>query len=144
MADTTNAVAANGTRLEYSLDGTTYTKIAHLVTVTPPLEAADEIEVTDHDSQGRKQFIKGMVDAGSMPFKVNVADITNIEELLELASSGKLAKWRIIVPTAPEFMVECDGFVKAFNMDELVSGAAVTMTGEIRVSGKAKFGFKQA
>ncbi|WZU00614.1 hypothetical protein MGH68_13845 [Erysipelothrix sp. D19-032] len=62
--------------LEYSKDGTTWKRISNLKNVTPPNVSTDEIETTDHDSNGWKEFISGLKDGGSMPFSVNVKDET--------------------------------------------------------------------
>lgn len=143
--DAGQATLAHGTTLEYSEDGSTWIKLSNLITVTPPTVATDEIETTDHDSNGWKKFISGLKDGGSMPFKCNVANEENIMKLYELALNGKVVNWRITTPPAPEnsLVVELNGFVKVFNLDELVSGNALTATGEIRNSGQPTFGFKK-
>lgn len=141
-----NAFHSHGTTLEYSKDaGTTYIKIANLKNVTPPNVSTDEIETTDHDSNGWKEFIAGLKDGGSMPFSVNVKDEAAITEMFALAESAQNIHWRITVPTSPKkFVVELKGFVKSFNLDDLVSGSAVTATGEIRNSGQPTFGYVEA
>lgn len=140
---TSNAYHSHGTTLEYSKDGTTWKRIANLKNVTPPNVSTDEIETTDHDSNGWKEFISGLKDGGSMPFSVNVKDETAITEMFALAESAENVHWRITAPTKPKaFIVELVGFVKSFNFDDLVSGSAITATGEIRNSGQPKFGYK--
>lgn len=144
MAELTNASHAHGTVLSMKKSGATeYTKIAHLISVTPPNVTTDEIETTDHDSKGWKEFIAGLKDGGSMPFKLNVFDETGVKELFALAESGEVVEWKIEAPISPKkFEVELKGFLKSFNLDELVSGSAITAAGEIRNSGQPKFGFK--
>lgn len=135
---------AHGTELHYSLDGTVFTKVNGVVTVTPPQVTADEIEVTDHDSNGWKEFIAGLKDGGSMPLTINFKDSnkTSVEKFLELAETGQTLHWKIVVPTTPKLTVLVKGFVKSFNLNELVSGSAVTFSGEIRNSGQPTFGFE--
>lgn len=140
---TSNAYHSHGTTLEYSKDGTTWKRISNLKNVTPPNVSTDEIETTDHDSNGWKEFISGLKDGGSMPFSVNVKDETAVTEMFALAESAENVHWRITAPTKPKaFVVELVGFVKSFNLDDLVSGSTITATGEIRNSGQPKFGYK--
>lgn len=144
LEQTENAYHAHGTTLEYSKDGTTWKKIANLKNVTPPNVSTDEIETTDHDSNGWKQFIAGLKDGGSMPFSVNVKDDAAITEMFALAESGENVHWRITAPTKPKkFVVKLIGFVKSFNLEDLVSGSAITATGEIRNSGQPTFGYEE-
>lgn len=134
---------AHGTTLSHSETGTTYTKVPGLVTITPPQVTADEIEVTDHDSNGWKEFIQGLKDGGSMPVKLNFKESNkaDVKKFLALVESGKVIYWKIELPAGVTLTILLQGFVKAFNLDELVSGSAVTLSGEIRNSGQPTFTF---
>lgn len=137
-----NASLAHGTILEYSLDNDVWVKIANLKNITPPNVTRDEIETTDHDSNGWKEFIGGLKDGGTMPFSINVNNEANVSKMYELAESGVNVNWRITVPTKPkQFIVTLVGFVKSFNLEALDSPNAVTASGEIRCSGQPSFGW---
>ena len=135
-----NASSTHGATLEYK-EGEEWVKVANLKTITPPQTTTDEIETTDHDSNGWKQFIPGLKDGGAMPFSINVNNETNVTKLYALAESGVTVEWRITVPTKPKnFIVELKGFVKSFNIDEVPANPnAVTATGEIRNSGQPTY-----
>lgn len=59
-----------GTLLQYSTDGVTYTTIAELSEIGDvSFGEADDIDVTTHDSpDGHREFIRGLIDAGEISF----------------------------------------------------------------------------
>ncbi len=135
-----NAYMGHGTVLSYR-EGEEWVKVAHLVNTTPPAVTTTEIESTDHDSAGFKQFISGIKDGGEIPFTINVADMDNVQKLFALADSGEVARWKIDVPTSPMLSVEVDAFLKSFALSALDSGTAITATGALRCSGKPVYEF---
>lgn len=137
-----NGYHAHGAGLYFSEDeGTTWLKVANVVSVTPPAVVTEEVDVTDHDSEGYKKFIAGMKDGGEIAFTVNVFDTNNAEKLFSLAESAKIVSWKVEVPTEPVFTIEVPGFLKSFNIAALDSGAAITAEGALRCSGKPEYKF---
>ena len=138
-----NAYHSHGTELFLKAEGDTdFAKVAHVTSVTPPSVETDEIETTDHDSQGWKKFIAGLKDGGSMPFSINMYEQTDVEKLFALADTGAIAQWKIVVPTNPVLEITLEGFLKSFNLEPLDVSAAITASGEIRNTGKPTFEYK--
>lgn len=62
----TSAVSAHGTIL--SLDSV---PVPECMDFDGPSESADQIDVTNHDSGGRREFIPGVRDGGEISFDMN-------------------------------------------------------------------------
>ena len=63
--------AAFGTKF-YKMSGTSSTAIAYITNVSGPKLDTDDIDVTDHDdSDGIREFVPGLVDAGEVELELN-------------------------------------------------------------------------
>lgn len=116
--------------------GGAYVKIPHLVNINTPEIAADEHEVTDHDSSGGyKEFIQGLKDGGIVTFEFNFhpADSTHIQLFTDMTAGTGLF-WRIILASSPVLTSQFPGFVKSFSLPQPIGVAK--LTGSIRVSGE--------
>lgn len=54
--------------LEVSVDNSTWTSIPDMVSLTMPTISKDNIETTNHDSEGNRTFVGGLVDNGEVVF----------------------------------------------------------------------------
>lgn len=98
---------------------------------------ADEIEVTNFDSLGYKEFISGFKDAGEVSIEGILKGGTDFGTLLALQDAGTTEAWTI------EFLdgstLAFNGYVKTFGTNDGGMTDAVTFSGSIRVSGKPVF-----
>jgi len=126
-----------------------FTAIAELLTVTPPSNASDEVEVTHLVSAGkRKEFIQGLIDSGECAFTANFIPTSGTQDwdtgLISLQAAGDVVNWRIECYeddlTTLSFYVAFAGFVKTSNLNEISAGATKVLAGSIRCSGDVTWG----
>jgi predicted secreted protein len=138
---TSSAFWAYGSTL-YAGDGSTppvYTAVAEITELTPPAMSKDSIDVTSHaSSDGYREFISGMRDAGEVSFKANWLP-TNVTHdgttgLLESFNDDELHLWRVVAPDTL-ITIEFYGFLTAFEPDLPLEEQA-QLSGTIKVSGK--------
>lgn len=108
--------------------------IANLTSIGEIGIESEEIDVTDLDSPGYKEFIAGLKDAGELALSGFTKSETNVEALLDLADSQSMEEWTIEFPNGSTWVF--DGFVKSFKEGESTPDGARTFTGSIRISGK--------
>lgn len=135
-----------GTTLEHSTDGVTFTAIATLTEIGAfGLGEADDIDVTNHDSpDGYREFTRGLVDAGDISFsgQWNAAasqqlPMTGSNTGITTGPTSTLDYFRIVLPASLGTW-EGRGYWKSFTvnpqMDDLLE-----FSGSIKVSGKPTF-----
>ena len=94
----------------------------------------DEIETTNFDSSGYREFISGFKDAGEMSFEGILNSDTDFSALLDLQDAGTTEEWTIQFLSGATLVI--DGWVKSFGTGDGGMDDAVTFSGSIRVSGK--------
>ncbi len=83
--------AAFGTKF-YKTSGTSSTAISYLTDLKGPKQSADDIDITDHDdSDGHREFVPGLVDAGEVELEMSwsPANIAVIHALWRTTASFK-------------------------------------------------------
>ena len=107
----TDKLFAQGTQL--AIGGTT---ISELTSIGLPEFEADDIDVTTHNSSDYvREFVKGLTDAGEVPFE-GVFNYTDYSELYALQFTQSLQSCTIAIPTTPsETQVLINGYVKSVN-----------------------------
>jgi len=98
---------------------------------------ADEIEVTNFDSLGYKEYISGFKDAGEVSIEGILKNGTEFGTLLALQDAGTTEEWTITFVDGSTLVF--DGYVKTFGTGDGGMSDAVTFSGAIRVSGKPVF-----
>ena len=132
MADSTGF----GTKIEYSMDGGSSWNTVGGVhdTITGPEMEADAVEVTDHDStDGWREYIGGLKNAGELGFKVNWDPaVTQHDDFV--AQLGKTLLWKITFPDGSStvtFSGVLTGYVPDVPLDD-------RMTAEITIQASGK------
>ena len=97
----------------------------------------DEIETTDFDSQGYKEFISGFKDAGEVPIEGNLKNETTYAALSDLVDAGTTEEWTIEFKSGATLVIQA--WLKSFGTNDGGMSDAVTFGGSLRVSGKPVF-----
>jgi hypothetical protein len=110
--------------------------LSEFTNISSPGYTSDDLDTTTHSSTDYfKTYIKGLMDAGEIPFSGygNNADIDILEPL---AATRTLQSITITIPTTPSATkFEVDGYVKAFKCEAPHDGL-IPYEGTIKVSGK--------
>jgi predicted secreted protein len=124
---------AHGTVLSATISSV-LTPIAGLTNIGGLDLSSDAIDVTDHDSDGYREFAQGLKDSGSVSLEGNFLNDASQAGLLALFKSGSVVAMTIEFPGALGTW-SFDGFVEAFSteapMDDKAGFAA-----SIKVSGE--------
>lgn len=137
------AIFAQGTLIQIG-DGTgppeSFTTITGVRDITGPGEAAETIEVTDHDSVNAfREWIAGLRQAGSLSFSINYdpTDPTHDENtgLRAILISRQTNTFRIVFTDTGGTTFEFEGFVTQFQSNEPVNGA-LTADVTIQITGQ--------
>ena len=114
------------------------TVIAHLTTIGEIGIESEEIDTTTLDSSdGFREFIASLKDAGEMTLEGIIKDSDDFDTLLDLADDQEVESWIIEFESGDKW--EFDGFVKAAKEGESTVDGVRTFTGAIRISGKPEF-----
>jgi predicted secreted protein len=122
-----------------SSGGSSYTAIAQVRSIKPPMVENDEIEVTTHDSTGGyREFIAApLKDGGEVEIELvwdpDAATHDATTGLLSGAVSADIATFRLTFPDGTIWYFP--GFVKTFEPGALDTDNEMTATVTIRVSG---------
>jgi Lambda phage tail tube protein, TTP len=123
-------------------DSDTFSVISELVSVAPPDEQGDDVEVTHFGSPNRtKEYIRGLIDAGEATFSVNYNPIQRSDHalLVNLKKSGAQRNIRIVLPPDEEGgpameTIDFPGYIKGLKRNLDPSGA-VTLDVTLKVAG---------
>ena len=99
--------------------------------------AGDEIDVTNFDSAGYKEYISGFKDAGELSIEGIITDEDAFAALLDLADAGTTEAWTITFKSGATLAFSA--WVKTFGTGSGGMSDAVTFSGSLRVSGKPVF-----
>ena len=118
--------------------GSTYVAIGQVKDIEGPGNTRDQIEVTDHDSGGWKEYIGGLIDGGEVTFTIGY-DNANSEhgDLLTALNSDTIPAWELTLNvTSGTAVWTFDGPVTSFGASTPVAGEnMVNIT--VKVSGQA-------
>lgn len=116
-----------------------FVEIAEVFNVTPGEASADRIDVTHHQSPGRRrEYISGLIDSGEASFELNWIPGSDSDEILrDLFTSGAVVNHRITFPNGVTVTYEASitGFSKAVPVDD-----RMTATITVAVSGEETWG----
>jgi predicted secreted protein len=125
----------------------TLTQLALVVDCTFPQDNADEVDVTHLQSPGkRKEFIAGLIDAGSVTLSLNYDPGSATDLLLTAAKeAGTTRSVRFVVPSeagdgSADWNFTTSGFVKQYAPDKMAAGEKITATAVIRITGAQEQG----
>lgn len=111
-------------------------KIGKLTKIGSPKVDTDEIEVTNMDSEGWKEYLMGFSDGGEVSVEGYLqGDDEGQAEMVKLVDSKEIATAAIAFPgvSAPKWGFSA--YVKSFETNAEYNGA-VGFTASLRVSGK--------
>lgn len=135
-----------GTLLQHSTDGVAYTTIAKLTEIGEfGMGTGDDIDVTHHEStDGYREFIRGLVDAGEVSFSGNWEGLasqqlpmTGSNTGIALGPTTTLDYFKITLPSSLGTF-SCRGYWKGFMLNPQLDGL-LNFSGSIKVSGKPTF-----
>lgn len=129
------AVAYVGTTEQLSASN----KLAHVYSFDLPSAEADEVDVTDFDSEG-KEFEMGMVDYGEVTITQNFASGDIYTTVQDWADNGTTVYFQLFLKDKTGAVVlgrKGTGVVKGITVEGVEAGGnKVTVQTTIRVSGK--------
>lgn len=115
--------------------GSVLKPIANLTNIGGLDLTADEIDVTDHDSEdGFREFISGLKDGGSVSLEGNFTDDASQKDLLNLLVSGTVVPMTIAFPDGLATW-SFEGFVSGFGTEGPLDDK-IPFTASVKVSGK--------
>jgi hypothetical protein len=138
-----------GGKVYLSTDGTeaNLTQLSEVVDTAFPQDQADEVDATHLLSPGRrKEFISGLIDAGSVTVTLNYVPGGATDLLLTAAKeNGTTRKVRFEIPDdtgtgAIEWNVTTSCFVKQYAPDKMAAGEKITATAVLRITGAQEQG----
>ena len=131
-----------GTLLQHSTDGASYTTIAKLDSIGAiSIGDADDIDTTNHDSaNGHREFIRGLVDAGEIPFAGNweaAASQQTVVTRLQTGPTSTLDYLKVVFPNSLGTWI-ARGYFKSMEIDPQFDDK-IQFSGVYKVSGKPTF-----
>lgn len=134
-----------GTQLQYSTDGVSYTTIASLTEIGEVgLGEGDDIDVTTHQSaDGFREFARGLVDGGEISFTGNWEGTTT-QQVPITGSTGVLTGpttvldyFKVIFPASLGTWT-ARGYWKSFTINPNLDDT-MEFSGSVKISGKPAF-----
>lgn len=131
-----------GVQLQVSTDGVTYTTIASLAELGEfSMGEADDVDVTTHQSpDGHREFIRGLIDAGELPFTAvweAASSQLDVITRLQTGPTSTLDYYKIILPGSLGTWTG-RGYVKSVTFNPQLDGR-IEISGSFKVSGKPAF-----
>lgn len=136
------AAIGQGTLLQHSTDGVTYTTIAKLKEIGEiTLGEADVVDITTHDSvNGHRDKMRGLIDAGEITFsgiwEGAASQLTTITRL-QTGPTSTLDYIKVVFPSSLGTYT-ARGFFKNAKLNPQLDDT-LELTGAIEVSGKPTF-----
>lgn len=137
-----DALIGTGVSLAYGNGDSpeTFTEIDELVTLTPPPETRNEIDVSTHNA-GVEEKILGMKRIGQVGFRINyVPGKASHVALRSFYDSNTEKNWKITYTDSPATELTFAARVQSFSVQELTTDSpiqadcALTINGDIAVS----------
>lgn len=144
---TSNAVFGYGAKLQMSdmAETATFTAVAEVESLSGPSLSADEIDVTTHDStDGYREFIQGLKDAGELTVEGNFIPTEDTHKesgdpsLLDAYNSGVLTDFKLVFPDTNATEWAFSAIVSGFEVDIPVD-EKMTFSCTLKLSGKPTF-----
>lgn len=110
--------------------------LKNLTSIGEQATEIEEIDVTDHDSQG-KEYIAGDRDAGSFDLAGNIKDSAQIEKLQAIFDAGKNRQFEIEYPSGDKLTFEA--YISKFGFGEAATDSIYAFSATLRISGKPTF-----
>jgi len=110
--------------------------LKNLTSIGEQTTEIEEIDVTDHDSQG-KEYIAGDRDAGSLDLSGNIKDSAQIEKLQAIFDAGKNRQFEIEYPSGDKLTFEA--YISKFGFGEAATDSIYAFSATLRISGKPTF-----
>ena len=136
------AQIGQGTLLQHSTDGSSYTTIGKLTEIGEiSLGEADDIEITNFDSVGGyREFMRGLLDAGEISFTANweaaASQLTAITRL-QTGPTSILDYIKVVFPSSLGTWIG-RGYFKNASLNPQMDDT-LELSGAIKVSGKPVF-----
>lgn len=131
------AVGSHGTLLKMG-DGATpteaFTTIGEVKDITGPPQTTDTEEVTNHDSQGWKEYIATLQDGGDITFQINYTGAVTQRALRTAQANKSVDNYQIVLPLDTPETLEFSAMVTSFSYGAPVSGA-LTADVTLKVTG---------
>lgn len=131
-----------GTLLQHSTDGVSYTTIASLTEIGEiGIGEGDDIDTTTHQSpDGFREFARGLVDAGEVNFTGNweaaASQMLPVTSILA-GPTSTLAYYKVVFPASLGTWT-ARGYWKTFKLNPQLDDK-FEFTGSVKISGKPAF-----
>lgn len=141
---TTNAMIGHGTEfaiLDTSSSPEAYVAVAEVTSVTPPALARDAVDATHTAStEGWRDFIPGLKDAGEASFEMNfVPDGEAVDLIMTAFNSNDVQDFQITFPDgSPGTQWQFKGIITAFEPEAPVDDK-IMATVTVKLTGKPAF-----
>ena len=144
---TTSAVFGYGAKLQISdmAETATFSDVAEIEGLSGPSLSADEIDVTTHDTtDGYREFIQGLKDAGELSVEANFIPTEDTHKesadasLLAAYNSGEKTDFKLVFPDANSTEWAFSAIVTGFEVDIPVD-EKMTFSCTLKLSGKPTF-----
>jgi predicted secreted protein len=98
----TNSIAARGTQLQRSPDGSSYVTISEVLKIQRSGSKLDAVDVTNMDSPSNfREFLATLNDSGEITFECNFIPGSSVQALLDSDFNNQvLSPWKIELPGA--------------------------------------------
>lgn len=114
----------------------TYTKVAEVVSITPPPMTRDAVDVTHMESPNEyRQFIPGLADLGEATITINF--VPSATDALVTAFNAKRGNYQITFPN--NVRLQFAGIVTGYTIDALSTGEKMSATFTIKATGAPTF-----
>lgn len=128
-----SAINAHGTVLNVTVSSV-LTPIANLTNIGGVDISADDIDATSHDSDGYREFVQGLKDAGEVSVEGNFDGSASQEALATLLDSGDTVAMTIVFPESVATW-SFNGYVKQLGTeapfdDKIGFSATIKVTGK--------------
>lgn len=130
-AGDSQAIVTNGTTLHKG-DGAVpevFTKIAEVVTITPPTQTPVEVDVSHLESKAREKR-GGLPDTGAGEFQINyLPEDVGHQGLFDEAGQNLLHNWKVMFPPPKDtFGIGFAASVGSFSIDDIGLDGAIRAT----------------
>lgn len=134
----TSARSSHGTLLKVGDGGTpteVFTTIAEVKDISGPSLTLNTEEVTSHDSNGWKESIPTLLEAGEVSFDINYSKQTTQTYLRSAQAARTRLNFQIVWPLVPTETASFSGLVTGFEFSAPVEGI-LTASVTIDISGQ--------
>ncbi len=119
----------------------THITVTEAQSISGPNLSADDIDVTNHDSEGGfREFIAGLKEGGTCTFSGNfVPDDVTHARLIDDQKDGTRRNWQIVLPDRPAIgdrsVIDFTGYVQACGF-EFPTDSQMTYNATVKIAGE--------